>query len=111
MKRGIYVADFETSYTDENKNQRHVVLSGMRGVNKEYYSYKYSIQEFVDDIQYLKTLDDKIYIYFHNLDYDVSYIEDYFLRNNLQFEETRDANSKTIYALKYENVTLLDSLS
>lgn len=110
MKRGIYVADFETSYTDDNRNQRHVVLSGMRGVNKDYYSYNYSIQEFVNDIQYIKTLDEKIYIYFHNLDYDVSYIEDYFLRNNLQFEETRDANSKTIYALKYENVTLLDSL-
>lgn len=110
MKRGIYVADFETSYTDENRNQRHVVLSGMRGVNNEFVSYKYTIKDFVNDVQQLRQLDGKVYIYFHNLDYDVSYIEDYFLRNDLQFEETRDANSKTIYALKYENVTLLDSL-
>ena len=110
MKRGIYVADFETSYTDENKSQRHVVLSGMRGVNNDFVNYNYSISSFYQDVKTLMSKDEKVYIYFHNLDYDVSYIEDYFLRHNIQFEETRDANSKTIYALKYENVTLLDSL-
>lgn len=110
MKKGIYVADFETSYTDENRNKRHVVLSGIRGVNNDCRSYTHTIEDFTKDVQELMAEDEKVFIYFHNLDYDVSYIEDYFLRQNYNFEETRDANSKTIYALKFDNVTLLDSL-
>lgn len=110
MKKGIYVADFETSYTDENRNKRHVVLSGIRGVNNDFVDYHFSIEVFKKILDDLSTKHEKVFVYFHNLDYDVSYIEDYFLRNNIKFEETRDANSKTIYALKTSNITLLDSL-
>lgn len=98
------VADFETSYTDNTKTERTVVLGGFKNIKNDKLIMSYTLKAFMNNLvdYILKRYEMSAIIYFHNLEYDASYIEDYLLNNNIPFSEIRDGTSKTLYSLELE---------
>ncbi|MGM9834813.1 MAG: DNA polymerase [Bacilli bacterium] len=76
-EKGYFVADFETSSTNESQEEVFVYATGLMNINdnenKMYYNN--NIESFIDDLYklpYLNTI-----IYFHNLSFDIEFILNY----------------------------------
>lgn len=81
----ILVADFETSYTEEETWVYLWCIYGDNGVKE----YGNDIDGFVNYIRNLPAEYKNVAIYFHNLKYDGSYIISEFLRRNYEWVDER----------------------
>lgn len=103
-KKSNYLAcDFETSFTDETRSARKVVLAGFSSLN--YATDRVDTYSNIEDFFHaLARFDNehqgKMTLFFHNLDYDASYMEDFFLRNEIPFKELREFDTKTLYKME-----------
>lgn len=74
----IFFADTETSYTDNTKSERYAWIIGIKEINEpnnscKVFTGKNAVEEFIEYlIEVSKTF--KVKVYFHNLEYDWSYI-------------------------------------
>ena len=87
-KNKWFVADFETT-TEEFYNKygyTKVWLYAICNQNGEIVNYGYNIKDF---FEYIKTLENNVIIYFHNLKFDGSFILNYLLTNNYEFTEDK----------------------
>lgn len=103
-KRNIIACDFETGFTDETKTARHVTMAGFCVVNNDDKSenvYRsFSLDEFFESLnkKFANSMKKNV-LFFHNLDYDSSYIESWALKKSIVFTETRNFKTKVIYKL------------
>ena len=105
-KANVYVADFETTSLP-NLNVDHYVrvwLWSLVEVETKVAYYGFDILSFLKKID---ELDVRI-CYFHNLKFDGSFLLDYFVRNNIEFDLT--APHGIWFSLEYRNCEFRDSL-
>lgn len=100
----VWVADFETSYDDGGS---WVYLGCLINCETEEIFNFFSIEEFVNLLNKFEKKISKLY--FHNLKFDGTFICDYFLRNNIQFETIID-NMGAWYMIIYKKIKIIDSL-
>ena len=72
-----YVADFETSSTDETDEEVFVYATGLMKVNdkRNILYYNNNIESFVKDLYKMET--STTVIYFHNLSFDIEFLLNY----------------------------------
>ena len=72
-----YVADFETSSTDETDDEVFVYATGLMKVNdkRNILYYNNNIENFVKDLYKMET--STTIIYFHNLSFDIEFLLNY----------------------------------
>ena len=76
-----YVADFETSSTDETDEEVFVYATGLMKVNdkRNILYYNNNIENFVKDLYKMET--STTIIYFHNLTFDIEFLLNYLVNN------------------------------
>ena len=76
-----YVADFETSSTDETDDEVFVYATGLMKVNdkRNILYYNNNIENFVKDLYKMET--STTVIYFHNLSFDIEFLLNYLVNN------------------------------
>ena len=76
-----YVADFETSSTDETEEEVFVYATGLMKVNdkRNILYYNNNIENFVKDLYKMET--STSIIYFHNLSFDIEFLLNYLVNN------------------------------
>lgn len=101
----IFVADFETSDI-ENGNDVRVYAAAIASVVNPYDVTIFNdIESFIDHVM---TLPAKTKIYFHNLQFDGSFIVDYLFRKNEKVDVSIFA--RKWYSVKYKHIEFRDSL-
>lgn len=98
----LMFADFET--TQPNKEGAVRVYLWVLCTHKDRIKWGCDIHSFIEVIKDLRAI-----IYFHNLKFDMSYIQHYLLSHNLTFDMCE--KSGTIYSLKFNGVELRDSMN
>lgn len=101
----VFVADFETSDTEDGDGVR-VYAAAIAPISNPYdVTIVTNIEDF---LLYCKTLPEKSKIYFHNLSFDGAFIVDYLMRNNEAVEVS--IFSRKWYAVKWAGFEFRDSL-
>lgn len=95
-------ADFET--TQPNSEGAVRVYLWVLCTHKDRIKWGKDLFTFMETIKDIRAI-----IYFHNLKFDMSYIQYYLLDNNIEFDMCE--KSGTIYSLKFNNVELRDSMN
>lgn len=97
-----WFADFETTQPTDEYGVEVYLWCILRNDIKY---IGYDIESFLNQ---LKTMG-KIIVYFHNLKFDFSYIQYYFLKNNIDYKLLEKKG--TIYSVKFGEVELRDSMN
>lgn len=101
-RKPLMFADFETTQPNEEGAVR--VYLWVLCTHKDRIKWGSDLSSFMEVVKGLRAI-----IYFHNLKFDMSYIEHYLLKNNIEFDICE--KSGTIYSLKFNEVELRDSLN
>ena len=98
----IYYADFETTQPNQYGEVRVYLWCLAISERKVYHGY--------DINTYMAFLENRrAIIYFHNLKFDSSYIVNYLLSNNIEFDICEKQG--TIYSIKFWDIELRDSMN
>lgn len=98
----IMYADFETTQPNELGDVR--VYLWVLCTHNDRIKWGQDLYSFMETIKTLRAI-----IYYHNLKFDMSYIQHYLLSNNIDFDMCE--KSGVIYSLKFNNIELRDSMN
>lgn len=101
----VFVADFETSDTEDREGVR-VYAAAIASIKNPYDVTIYT--NIADFLKHVDKLPKNSKIYFHNLAFDGSYIADHLLRNKIDVNVS--VFSRKWYSIKYKHVEFRDSL-